>query len=359
MPPYSTRALIAQRLSLIFPEGTPNRNYCVRELAASTIFAAIYIGAVQGSGRFLGPVHVYRMTDEQAARTSLHDRDTYRESVLRRNVSVPGRRWYADNTREPIRDETLRDGLVAVGAVVRREDLPTTSSEPRYALTADFAALFDPNLKDAALATAIAEFQARHLNKGALARISIVRAGAAADPSGVTVSFPNGETRRLAPGPSSLIAKAVIEVFARRYLEQPAVLWLSESGNKIVVRDESIANAIGLRIETDKNLPDLILADIGPAEPLLLFVELVATDGAITARRQAAFYALTDEAGFERSQVAFLTAYRDRRSGGFRKTVAELAWNSFAWFASEPDSILIMRTGATAGLRLAELISQT
>jgi hypothetical protein len=62
LPPYVTRELVAERLPLIFPEGTPNRIYCVRELSASTVFAALYIGAVEGSGVFLGPVHVYRMT---------------------------------------------------------------------------------------------------------------------------------------------------------------------------------------------------------------------------------------------------------------------------------------------------------
>src|SRR3546814_8074269 len=45
------------------------------------------------------------------------------------------------------RSETLRDGLVAIGAVTRREDLATTSGLPRYALKADFAALFDPALQ--------------------------------------------------------------------------------------------------------------------------------------------------------------------------------------------------------------------
>src|SRR5690606_6077038 len=139
--------------------------------------------------------------------------------------------WYADNTREPIRDETLRDGLVAIGAVTQREDLPTTSGLPRYALKADFVSLFDPALDGEALERAIGEFQQKHLSKGALARVTILRAGAAAGSAGVLVTFPSGETRSLAPGPSSFIAQAVIEVFAKRFLEQPAVLWLSESGN--------------------------------------------------------------------------------------------------------------------------------
>jgi hypothetical protein len=50
---------------------------------------------------------------------------------------------------------------------------------------------------------------------------------------GVLVTFPSGETCQLAPGPSSIISQAVIEVFAKRFLEKPAVLWLSESGNNM------------------------------------------------------------------------------------------------------------------------------
>ena len=356
LPPYVSREVISERLPLIFPEGTPNRTYCVRELAASTVFAALYIGAVEGAGRYLGPVHVYRMTTEQAAKPDSADREGYASAILKKNVQVPGARWYADNTREPIRDETLRDGLVAIGAVTRREDMPTTSGAPRYALRTDFAALFDPTLRGEGLEKAIAAFQTTHLSKSALARVSIMMAGAAGGAAGVLVTFPNRETRQLAPGPSSIIAQAVVEVFAPRFLATPAVLWLSESGNKIVVRDDRIANAIGLQIEADKNLPDLILADLGPAEPLIIFVEVVATDGPITARRQEAIYSLTDAAGFRREQVAFLTAYQDRQSAGFKKTVAQLAWGSFAWFVSEPEQIVILRNGGASSARLTDLI---
>jgi hypothetical protein len=319
LPPLLSRERVRERLRLIFPEGTPNRTYCTRELAASTVFTALYIGAIEGSGRYLAPVHVYRMTREQAARSNERDRNNYAGGVLARKFVVRGTRWYADNTREPIRDETLRDGLVAVGAVLRREDLPTTSGNPRYALKLDFAALFNPALKGSRLGAAISVFQKKHMSKGALARTSIMLAGAVAAKGGILVTFPNGETRKLAPGASSVISKAVIETFAARFLDSPAILWLSESGNKIVARDDQLANAIGLKIEPDKNLPDIILADLGPGEPLIVFVEVVATDGAVTTRRQDAMYAITEAAGFHRSQIAFLTAYLDRNLQDFEK----------------------------------------
>lgn len=354
-PPYVAWTLVAERLPLIFPEGTPNRGYCTREMAAKTVFVALYIAAVEGSDRYLGPAHVYRMTNEQASLADQADRDAYVQLLRTKNGLPQGQRWYADNSREPIRDETLREGLVAIGAITKREDLPTTSGLPRYQLKADFALLFDPALEGEALEAKVASFQTTHLSKLALARVSIMLSGAAGGGAGVLVTFPNKETRNLAPGPSSIISKAVVEEFAPRFLGQPAVLWLSESGNKVVARDDKVASAIGLKIEADKNLPDLILVDLATPSPLLVFVEVVATDGPITERRREVLYQLTDAAGFPREQVTFLTAYQDRQSAGFRKTVSALSWGSFAWFLSEPEQITIMRDGAGSAAKLGEL----
>lgn len=356
LPPYVERRTVARRLPEIFPEGTPARTYCIRELAANTVFTMLYIGAIEGSGRYLGPVHVYRMTDEQALLSSDADRRTYASGVLNRSYTAPGNRLYADNTREPIRDETLRDGLIPTGVVVVRDDLPTTSGKPRYALKASFAALFDPDLSEEDFSAAARRFQDEHLSASMRARVAILRAGVATADHELTVRLPNGESRRLTPGPSSVICRAVIEVFAPRFLAQPAVLWLSESGRRVVARDDKLAADVGLRIEADRNLPDLILVDLGPDKPLIVFVEIVATDGAIIERRRQALEDLTTSAGFDPSQTAFVTAYADRESAGFRKTFRGLAWGSFAWFVSEPDEIVHFIKGASR-FRLSRLLS--
>lgn len=171
------------------------------------------------------------------------------------------------------------------------------------------------------------------------------------------VTFPNGETRRLAHGPSSIISKAVIEEFSKRFLGQSGVIFLSESGNKVLKRDDVLAKAIGLKIPADKYLPDILLVDLSPKEPLIVFIEVVATDGPISASRKNAFLEITRSAGFPDSNVAFVTAYLDRGNPAFRKTVSELAWNSFAWFASEPDHIVVFREGIVDHTaRLSELL---
>ncbi|WP_268920559.1 BsuBI/PstI family type II restriction endonuclease [Sandaracinobacter neustonicus] len=36
-----------------------------------------------------------------------------------------------------------------------------------------------------------------------------------------------------------------------------------------------------------------------------------------------------------------MTAYLDRGGQPFRRTVSGLAWGSYAWFASEPDNLIV------------------
>ena len=51
---------------------------------------------------------------------------------------------------------------------------------------------------------------------------------ATAAQSKVLVTLPNGGFRQMEAGLSSIITKAVVEVFAHRFLSDPALLWISE-----------------------------------------------------------------------------------------------------------------------------------
>ncbi|CAM7222670.1 BsuBI/PstI family type II restriction endonuclease [Citrobacter sedlakii] len=346
IPPLS---LIQERLPLIFPEGTENRGYLIREIAAKTIFVMFYAGAVDGLERWIRPSQVVSMGDSQAALIDDASREYWVKAAFSKKKIRPIDAWYAENTREPIRDETIKNGLIPCNAIIERKGIPTTSSQPRYCLNKSFAALFDTALDGEDLTRAINNWQDNHLNKAALARLRLLKSGAAIADDDVVVTFPNGEKRTLAPGPSSVIAKAVIEVFAPNFLKAPAVLWLSESGNKVVARDEELAQALGLKIDASKALPDIILVDLGDdrtgADMLVVFTEVVATDGPINRERKVTLTRLAIDAGFSEKNLAFLTAFIDRSAASFRKAIPELAWGSYAWFASEPEHLIDLKDG--------------
>lgn len=345
LPSILPVADIHQRLDEIFPDGSPNRANCVWEIAAKTVFVMLYVGAIEGMDIWIRPDQVTRMTDAQARLHGTGDRLAWaKESVKNSKGEIPGR-WYAVNTRESIRDDTIRNGFIANGVVLERQGLPTTSPLGKYALKSSFAALFSPSLTDEALTEAITQWRQDNLSAGALARIAMVRKGAAAGGDSILVLFPSGETRRMAPGPSSIISKAVVEAFSTRFLTEPAVVFLSESSNKVISRDDEIAKAIGLEIQADKNLPDIILADLAPKHPLLVFIEVVATDGPVTKERKQALADLAEAAGFPPEHVAFVTAFLDRSAAPFKKTVNTLAWGSYVWFASEPENLVCLYEG--------------
>ena len=311
LPPFTPWEVVADRLPRIFQEGTPNRNYCTNNAGVAVVFAMLYIGAVEGSERWMAPAHAYRMTDQQIQKTSDEDRLAYGRKVI--GLNPPGNRVYRDNSREGLRDETLRQGFREVGAVIQRPGVPSTSSKGRYALEQDFAALFDPRLEGAELEAAIRRWQETHLDPHALNRLRLARELEPSEDS-VFVNLPNGQVREMSPGPSSSITKNVVEDFAPRFLWSPQVLWISESGNRVVARDHAIASRIGLDINAASVLPDVILVDLPPNDIRVIFVEVVHSDGAITEQRRRELLELTDQGGYDQNRVTLVTAYGDRKS---------------------------------------------
>lgn len=347
LPEVPSLALITQRLPTIFPEGTEHRNYLIREMAAKTIYVMFYAGAIEGSGRWVRPSQVTDMTDEQAQLTDTPNRETWVNKMLSNKKKKPENPWYAPNSREPVRDETIRTGLIPLQAVVVRQGIPTTSSKPTYALQKEFSDLFSLSLYGDDLHKKIEDWQVRHLSKAAISRMRLMKGYAVEGSETVQITLPDGAIRMLEPGPSSLISKAVIEEFAPRFLKKPKVLWLSESGNKVVAQDEALAKALGLQIDPSRALPDIILVDLGedPSgfEMLVVFTEVVASDGPINRQRKEVLTALAKEAGFDSEHLAFLTAFLDRSSQPFKRSIPELAWGSYAWFSTEPDYIIDLR----------------
>ncbi len=177
-----------------------------------------------------------------------------------------------------------------------------------------------------------------------LARLALTRKGVTGD-EGVLVTLPNGERRRLAPGPSASLTKAVVEVFAPSFLAQPSVVLISESAQKVEYRDEQTLRLIRLEIDRVSTLPDVILVDVAADPPLLMFVECVATAGAITPRRRTELLAIALGAGYLESDCAFETVFHDRVRSPFKATSTSLAWGSFVWFETEPTHLVFLREG--------------
>ncbi len=253
---------VQRRLSRVFPESFPDRALHVGKMAARVVFVFLYGGFLEGSNRQLRPSTIYLFTAEQARRTTLSARAAWLAVAFRPGFRPAGQRWYADNSRESIRDDLIRNRLVSMGLVGRKAGVPTTSSAPVYFLRATFAALFDPVLDEQALQDAIETWREAHLSSTTLKRMALKARGALARQGDVLIELPDATRIRLSAGPSAPILKALIEDYAQRWLRRPAVLWISASDRKTQPQFVELAATVGLRFETAKFLPDLILADL-------------------------------------------------------------------------------------------------
>jgi hypothetical protein len=352
LPPLLTIEEIQARLAVIFPEEFPDRTILVGIMAARVVFVCLYGGAIEGQDRYMRPSHVYLFTEEQAGLTTDEQRFAWIAEANKQGFRPQGRRWYADTSKEPIRDDLMRNQLLRLGIMQKRPGYSTTASTPINYLSADFAALFAPALTAETLAATIHAWVTRHLDQATKQRMILKAQGINAKTGDLLIDLPDGTRIRISAGPSSIIAKDLIEQFATRHLESPALLWLSASDKKSLPQFAELSASVGLKFDLNAELPDVIFADM--KQPIrFLFCEIVATDGPVTEARKQALLAIVNESQIPQNAVEFLTAFEDREAAPFRKNFSQLAVDSLVWFRTEPDLLVVL---STANRRMLEQI---
>lgn len=342
LPALSTVKEIRRRLNLIFPESFPDRTILVGDMAAKVVFVFQYGGFIEGGERYLRPSFIYFFTDLQAKKRTDQERTEWSVSSTKPGYRPEGNRWYAgDGTREPIRDDLIKNELMRLGIVTKLPGHAVTSPKPTLALAEHFAALFDPRLSDDDLVAAITGWRNTYLNQAVLQRMALRAKGIQAKQGDILIEMPDGTKIRISAGPSSLIIQGLIEDYAKRHMKDPAVLWISESDKKEHLHLKELSESVGLRFDLNTELPDLILAELGdPVE--FLFCEVVASDGAVTEARKETLLQIVENSKIPPNSVKFLSAFEDREAQAFRKNFSKLAIGSLVWFRTEPDLIVLL-----------------
>lgn len=350
MRPVLGREECEARLLRIFPRGSfPTK--LANPLGGCAVAAMLYVDAVVPDE---GPINmdviwarpgtVLWMMDEVLSHDNETARVAYREAAKRGRKAVAElaaaygidhKPWRADTTREPLRDETWRE-WVNHGAARKRGGIPRSSPVGIWALTESFASLFDPDLTEDSLDNAIETWRSEHLDRSSLIRVRIAQQRADAE-SAVDVALPNGQRRSLSAGDASLIIKGVIEEWASRKLNDPIVLTISEPGDKYFVGDKALMDNLGLHIDINALLPDVLLLDAATKPVTFWIVEAVATDGPISESRRRDLEAWAKAQNISPASCRFLTAFISRNSAAARKYLMEIAVGTYVWYADEPS----------------------
>lgn len=351
LPALPTRSEVETLLRSILPlDATGHQtSYAVM---SSVVWVALYTGAI-GRARYIRPTMVCWMRDEIAQDQSTITRNRYWSAASRSSrklreafpAEVAHDPWYADNTREVIRDDILRYALWSVGAVLRDESVPTTSPQPVWTLESEFAALFQPSLTGAELDPLIRDWQTSHLSEVVYGRLRLVQARHTSLHE-IQAVLPSGACRSLGAGLSSQIVKGVVEKLLPLLLQQPRVLAISESRSHILPEDARRLSELGLVLRSDLVLPDIVATDLN--DKSLWLIEVVATDGLIDELRRSDLTNWVTGCGWDPAKTKFATAFVSRTAQSFRKNVARLAHNSVVWFLDEPQLLLRLNSIGSA-----------
>lgn len=337
-----------RRLQVIFPRAAFD-SVLSSPLAGLAMAALVYADAVCGAEdptshvNWARPSTVIWMSPGALTRNREDDRRSWRSAAARgsKHLGALADEWgvvfqptYKENSRETLRDETFRKWREH-GALRMRAGLPTSSSLPRWALLEDFADLFDPELTGDTFVAAATRWRDRHLDPGTRLKAAFALDAETAEHA-VRVTLPNGTTRTLEPGISSIILKGVVETWAPARLGQPVVLTISEPGDKVHLGDERTLQTLGIRIDLANVLPDALIADIGTDPVQFWVVEAVATDGPVSEERRRALLEWAARQNIVADRCSFLTAFQSRNAPAVKKRLKDLASGSWAWFADEP-----------------------
>lgn len=340
------------RLEAVFPKAafdtvlsSPQAGWAVLTMLYCDAVVAAN-GALSGDENWARPSTLSWFSDAALAHDSDHERREWLAAALgstgRANVGALLKSWgepfipkYADNSRETVRDETLR-AWKGEGAIRERPGITTTSPKPRWALTDDFADLFDPALADEEFIRRVERFRDTRMTPGGKAR-AIASEQRSAQQHAVTVTLPNGTRRSLAPGETSLILKGVIEEWAPARLADPVVVSVSEPGDKTYT-DAPMTQSLGIVINPSTLLPDAIIADIAaPGETQFWIIEAVATDGEVSEERKAKLLAWAAEQRIPGHACRFLSAFSSRNAVPAKRRLKDIASGTYAWYADEPS----------------------
>ena len=234
---------------------------------------------------------------------------------------------YAANTRETIRRFTLHQ-FVAGGIVEEnadRPDRPINSPKWNYRIVPALVPVIH-SLGTDRYASELQRFidgistwkaqqeEIREMNK-------------------VPVSMPDGTKVSLSAGGQNLLIKAMVEEFCSRFAPGGTVLYIDDTDHTHRTEQDMMMKSIGVELPERGKAPDLIvwLED----KQWLFLMEACSTHGPIDVIRKRELLRLF---AAHRNNIVFVSCFPDRAT--MRQYLKDLAWETEAWCASEPDHLV-------------------
>lgn len=237
---------------------------------------------------------------------------------------------YAENSRETFRKQAIHHFRNA--AFVEDNGKATNSPDYRYRLTEEFLAVIRGN----GTGKVVSDFLANHESL-----VSIYTAKREFQKIPVTV---NGQAFSFSMGKHNQLQKAIIEEFGARFAPGAECLYVGDTIEKDLVKNEDRLGELGFEITLHDKMPDVVL--YREDEDWLCLIEAVTSVGPVDNKRMVELQELTRNV---KSGKIFVTAFLDAKT--YKKFCDALAWDTEVWIADVPDHMIHMNGDRFIGPR--------
>ena len=229
---------------------------------------------------------------------------------------------YAENSRETIRKQAIHHFRNA--AFIEDNGAPTNSPNYKYRLTEEMLSL-------------LKSFQTMHWsstkhsfleNHNSL--INFYRSIKLMEKMPVKI---NGNELTFSPGKHNELQKLIIEEFAPRFAENAICLYVGDTIQKDLVKNETMLSKLGFKMTLHDKLPDVIL--YVEDKNWLYFIEAVTSVGPMSPKRIKELESMTSDVT---AGKIYVTAFLDFKT--FKSFSEALAWETEVWIADLPDHMI-------------------
>lgn len=229
---------------------------------------------------------------------------------------------YAENSRETIRKQAMHHFRNA--AFIEDNGKATNSPNYRYRLTEEMLELIQ-SYGSSVWEQKLTAFQMTHSSL-----IELYASKRTMQKMPVKI---NGEEFSFSPGEHNELQKAIIEEFAPRFAPNSECLYVGDTIEKDLVKNEDMLRSLGFEITLHDKMPDVVL--YSEDKNWLYFIESVTSVGPMEPKRIKEIEEMT--VGVVAGKI-YVTAFLDFKT--FKKFSENLAWDTEVWIAKMPDHMI-------------------
>jgi hypothetical protein len=227
---------------------------------------------------------------------------------------------YAENSRETFRKKALHNFRNA--AMVEDNGVATNSPNYRWRITDEFLRVLRNIDNDN---NALLSFKEKHISL-----VDLYSSKRSIKKMPVKI---NGADYSFGPDKHNQLQKAIIEEFAPRFAPNSECLYVGDTTDKDLVKDEIKLQELGFEITVHDKMPDVVL--YRSDKNWLYFIEAVTSVGPMDGKRLVELKAMTSNVS---AGIIYVTAFLDFKK--FKSFSDKLAWDTEVWIADMPDHMI-------------------